>query len=457
MNYKMEWFLTGGHGVPCPMCSKLRRKGKLEASHSNQESPISMTTITELSRKLQRLMTSVADRVARETGFIRRERQVTGACFAQTLVLGGLAQPEGTRKQLHQSATRSGMQVSVQGLDQRFTVSAVAFMRRLLEEALSEMVESASTRGMLPQFKGVYLTDCTQIKWTGLGIKMAVRLELQQGALQVHLTEIQHNDQKTEIIDRCLPAGALHLADLGFFKLKRFSDWNERGVFWLSRFKVGTIVTTLDGQNLDLKQMLTGEEPIALAVKIGKKQPVSAFLVAAPLSNKALTKRQTRLKEQARLDQRPLSQRRADLAHWTLYLSNIPDLTFPQAFILARTRWQIELLFKLWKSHAKVMISRSSDPIRQQVEGYAKLLGVLIAHWMLLVTGWQHDRLSAVDALRILRTYIPLLQRAFIYCPLFEDVFHWLKLDLEVAPPLPMRQKTPLTFQLWRTIGALCP
>jgi hypothetical protein len=429
----------------------------LEASHRQQESPISMTTIAELSEKLQQLMTGKANQVAKETGFIQRERQVTGACFAQTLVLGGMGQPEGTRKQLHQSASRSGMQVSLQGLDQRFTVRAVDFMRRMLEEGIAQMVESEVTRGILPHFKGVYLTDCTQIKWAGLGIKMAVRLELQHGALQIHLTDIQQNDQKTVIIDRHLEPGALHLADLGFFKLKRFSDWNTLGVFWLSRFKVGTIVTTLDGHELDLKQVLTGQEPIAVAVKIGKKQPVAAFLVASPLFDEALAKRQARLKEQARLDQRPLSQRQTDLAHWTIYLSNIPDLTFPQAFILARMRWQIELLFKLWKSYAKVMISRSSDPIRQQVEGYAKLLGVLIAHWMLLVTGWQQDRLGVIDALRILQAYVPLLQRAFIYFALFADVFHWLKLDLELAPPLPMRQKTPLAFQLWRSIEALCP
>ena len=84
--------------------------------------------------------------------------------FAQTLVLGGLGQAEGTRKQLHQSAVRLGMQVSVQGLDQRFTVGAVAFMRRLLEEAMGQMIESEETREILPQFKGVYLTDCTQMK-----------------------------------------------------------------------------------------------------------------------------------------------------------------------------------------------------------------------------------------------------------------------------------------------------
>jgi Transposase DDE domain len=126
------------------------------------------------------------------------------------------------------------------------------------------------------------------------------------------------------------------------------------------------------------------------------------------LTDEARQKRQSRLKEQARRDQRPLSQAQLDLAEWTIYLTNIPDLTFAMAFILARTRWQIELLFKLWKSHAKIATSRSADPIRQQVEGYARLLGVLIAHWMLLVSGCHADCLSPVDALRILRAQIPL-------------------------------------------------
>jgi Transposase DDE domain len=409
-----------------------------------------MTTITDLSHSLQQLLTTTANRLAKESGFIRRERQLTGAGFAQTLVLGGLGQPEATRKQVHHSLTRSGTQMSLQGLDQRFNASAVVFMRCLLETALSQMMESEASRGLLPQFKGVYVTDCTQLKWAGLGIKMAVRLELQQGGLQAHLSDIERNDQKTEVIDRPLPAGALHLGDLGFFKLKRFGDWNEQGVYWLSRFKVGTRLTTLDGQPLDLKEVLKGHAPISLPVKVGSRQPVRAFLLAAPLSGAALSKRQVRLKEQARLDQRPLSQRQLDLMQWTIYLTNIPNLTFDQAFTLARTRWQIELLFKLWKSQAKVLVSRSADPLRQQVEGYAKLLGVLVAHWMLLVTGWQHDRLSAVDALHILRAYVPLLQRAFVYGSLFADVFHWLILDLEAAPPLPKRRKTPLTFQLWR-------
>jgi hypothetical protein len=49
-----------------------------------------------------------------ETGFIQRERRVTGTRFAQALVLGGLAQPDATRKQCHHQAIQAGITVSLQ-------------------------------------------------------------------------------------------------------------------------------------------------------------------------------------------------------------------------------------------------------------------------------------------------------------------------------------------------------
>lgn len=375
---------------------------------------------------------------------------MTGAGFAQALVLGGLAQPEATRKQVHHQATQAGLRVSVQGLDQRFNAAATAFMRELLEAALKEMVQGEGKVVVLPQFNGVYVTDCTRLVWGQAGVKMAVRWEIQRGQLQVCLTALQQHDQKAEVVERQLPPGALHLGDLGFFKLHRFQAWSAHGVYWLTRYKVGTRLHTLDGQALDLKAILSGSERVSMPVRVGSgRHAVVAYLLAAPLTGEALNKRLCRLKEQARLDQRPTSQRQRELASWTLYLTNIPDLTFDQAHILARTRWQIELLFKLWKSHGHVLRSRSADPQRQLCEGYAKLMAVMIAHWTLLVAGWQHDRLGALDALRILRSHIPLLQRAFTYASLFPDFFHWLQLDLASAPRLAKRRKSPLAFQLW--------
>lgn len=302
-------------------------------------------------------------------GFIERQRKVRGAGFAPALVLGGLAHVQPTRKQLHHSARQAGMEVSVPGLDQRFKPSAVTFMRTLLETALTQLISSEETRGLLPQFNGVYVTDCTRLVWAGGGEKLAVRLELQHGSGQASLSEINRHDQKTEVIERALAAAALHLGDLGFFNWKRFRQWSEQEVYWLTRLKVGTTLTTLAGQPLDIKSVLSGQAEIVIPVKVGVKQAVIAFLVAAPLPEAAQRQRQARLKQAARRDQRPIASRQAAWANWTIYLTNIPDLNFTQAHILARTRWQIELLFKLWKSHGHILTSRSADPVRQQCQG----------------------------------------------------------------------------------------
>ena len=52
-------------------------------------------------------------------------------------------------------------------------------------------------------------------------------------------------------------------------------------------------------------------------------------------------------------------------ATWTIVVTNVPRelLNVEEAMLLARLRWQIELLFKLWKSHGGIdEWSRQVDP-----------------------------------------------------------------------------------------------
>ena len=417
-----------------------------------------MTTIHELSQTLQTLLTTTADVLAKSTGFIRRQRQVTGAGFAQALVLGGLDQPTATRRQQQQHASRVGMSVSVQGLEQRFSPQAVKFLRQLLEAGLEQVVSGETEEVVLPQFNGVYLTDCTRLVWGQSGMKLAVRWEVQHGRLQARLEDLKAHDQKTSVIEETMPAGALHLADLGFFKLARFARWSQQGLYWLTRFKVGTRVYRRDGTPLDVLTVLTqAQSALFLPVLLGAKEQLPAYLVAAAVPQAAYDKRMVRLREQARLDQRPLSVRQSAFAPWTLYLTNIPDLTFAQAHVLARTRWQIELLFKLWKSQGQVLASRSADPIRQQCEGYAKLVGLLVAHWLLLVTGWQAVVLSATDALRLARCYAPLLMRVFAQPDLWALLFRCLCQDIGHLPRPSKRRNAPLAFHSLRDFDLVLP
>ena len=67
------------------------------------------------------------------------------------------------------------------------------------------------------------------------------------------------------------------------------------------------------------------------------------------------------------------------LAAWTVYVTNVPValLSLDEALVLARCRWQIELLFKLWKQEGRIDESRSEQPWRVLCEVYAKLLGMV--------------------------------------------------------------------------------
>ena len=54
-----------------------------------------------------------------------------------------------------------------------------------------------------------------------------------------------------------------------------------------------------------------------------------------------------------------------------------------KALELYRGRWQIELVFKLWKSQAQLDVIGQCGPNRFLCQLYARLLGILVFQWML--------------------------------------------------------------------------
>src|SRR5262249_54426632 len=143
------------------------------------------------------------------------------------------------------------------------------------------------------------------------------------------------------------------LRDLGYFNLRTFAQQARTGSYFVSRLKVSCHVYDLEGQPLEWVSTLLAcpDEQVEMDVFVGAQRlpcRLLAWRVAAP----AAQQRQAHLQIAAQDHERPVSLPRWQTAHWSVYISNAPPelLSLLQAQVLVKVRWQIELLFKLWKS-----------------------------------------------------------------------------------------------------------
>src|SRR6266849_7343363 len=100
-----------------------------------------MSSVPHCAETVQRILEEEAEQLARQTGFIERERVLSGADFVQSLILGWLQEPEITLDGLTQVLQRREVSISASGLSQRFTPEAAALLHRVLERLSAEQME----------------------------------------------------------------------------------------------------------------------------------------------------------------------------------------------------------------------------------------------------------------------------------------------------------------------------
>lgn len=396
-----------------------------------------MLTIADVAAALRTVLTSTAERVARETGFLQRRSKLSGARFVQTVVFGWLANPDASLGELAQTAAALGHPVSPQAVAQRFTPEAVACLEEVLAEAVSTLVAAEPVAiPLLGRFSGVYVQDSTSLPlpgalaehWPGCGgstpgagqasLKLQVRLDLRSGALAGPALEAgRAQDRASPLQTAPLPAGALRLADLGYFSLEVLADLAAEGVYWLSRYQVQTAVSDGAGQRLaDLAGWLAAQGPIVDRwITLGARHRLQCRLLAVRVPPEVANERRRKLRAEAQREGQTPSRAKLALCDWSVFVTNVPVewLTVEEALVLARARWQIELLFKLWKSHGRIDRSRSAQPWRVLGEVYAKLLAMVVQHWVLLVSCWRYPDRSLTKAARTIQRYAPALASTF--------------------------------------------
>jgi len=426
--------------------------------------------ISQVSQAMQTVLTDIADELARTSNFIKRQVKVTGSNFCQTLVMGWLGKPEATLEELCQTAAAIKLEISPQGLEQRFTEEAANFMKAELEEAMAQVVQAeAVTIPILRRFKGVYLTDSSTVSlpnelskvWVGCGngkggkaaLKLETRLDMLQGEMDGPLlTDGRTNDRKAARQHTPLPRGSLSIADLGYWKLADLEEKSLNGAYWLSRPQVQTILYDEWGKRWTLADLMgrQTDDQIDMVILLGATYQIPARLVAVRAPQEVADQRRHKLKKQARDKGKTVSKARLALAEWTMFVTNVPEdkLSVKEVLVLGRMRWQIELIFKLWKSHGQIDKSRSQKPWRILCEVYAKLIAMIIQHWAFLIANWSFPDRSLVKAAKTVRQHALNLAVALADLSRLERALTILSRCLTVGCRINKSAKTPRTFQL---------
>ena len=363
--------------------------------------------IEQVGSEIDRFIGQDIEMLARETKFVQRTSKLNGRTFVQALTFGFLTRGELSLSDLAESCADLGVDITAQGLDERITPNTVGFLKAVFARALTLFKNRIPLPlTILRQFPGVYLADSSVIplpqsmaqEFPGCGgngpaasLKVQLSFEYLHGNM-VHLAlrPGREPDQAYQDFVRVLPPGALSIADLGYFTLKTLKAiLYERRAHFLSRFLTSSSLLTPERTPFPLLERLQAEprQPVEFSVLLGQQAhyQLPCRLIALPAPQEVADRRRQKAKEKARRQKRAIRHETLALMDWSLFVTTVPAEMLPMEYValLYSIRWQIELVFKLWKSHCALRQLAGFRRERILVELYGKLIGVVLTHFLI--------------------------------------------------------------------------
>lgn len=389
-----------------------------------------MEMMTQLPAALQALLTTTAEQIGGQCQLIKRQRLFNASTLLATFVFGFLQHPKPTGEQLALVARQLGVPVSPQAIEQRISTALAESLHKLYLAAVQYVIQSETrVTPLLAKFTAVLVGDGTTIQlcdplakqFPGCGgtqgaSRAALKLQLIWDMLsgrwwRMLIEPGKQSDAKSAIMNDTPPAGSLSLLDLGYFSLERMERWQSADAHWISRGFLD-LLTWTDKRSQPLWQWLAQQPAgrIDVECEVGASRMRCRLCACRVPPEVAARRRQKAREKAAKKGRQPTARHLANCA-WTVYLTTCPQsmLSWEEVVVLYRVRWQIELLFKLWKSQGLLAEHRTDQPVRQLVEFYARLIGVILQHWLVLVTCWSDARISLTKVTNLLRAQVPCL------------------------------------------------
>lgn len=293
------------------------------------------------------------------------------------------------------------MEVCKQSLHERFNAKLTFLIRAVLEEVLALNSQGDFAWIKDKAFKTIRIKDSTSFQLPdsireafagsgGSSSKSGIKIQFEYDYLTGRIYQLVLCDGKSsdlsnsrETIDS-LSKDELTLTDLGYVEIHILPQIEKRQAYYLFRLptsvdvyrKKGQGYKKIDFQAIERFMKTNGLEVFELEVYVGKKQRHFTRLIIELVPEQIKHQRIRAHKKQAKSRGRTVKKSVLACAGLNLFITNLgkDELHITQARKLYRLRWQVELIFKLWKSIGKIHCVQKMKADRFISCLYAKLL-----------------------------------------------------------------------------------
>ena len=299
--------------------------------------------------------------------------------------------------------------ISKEGLHKKFNPQAVVFLQELVKMHVSDRLQMGCT-DLNKHFRGINIRDSSKFSlptiyngdYPGFGNfsktngVMCIQYEydvLGGNWKNIALSSIRENDQKNsnESI-KYIVGGELYIRDLGYITPTYLKAVCQQGASFLNRLPVQAAVyekgEPINWSRVHKKFDQLGVPVLDREVTIYEKERLPCRLIIERVSDtiykKRLIQARATVKKQGL---KGLTQQRKIRCRYNTYITNssrqmLPAQKIRQVYYL---RWQIELVFKTWKSFLQIDKVKKVKKERLECQLLARLLWVLL-NWRL----WQN-------------------------------------------------------------------
>lgn len=409
------------------------------------------------------LSPAVLKDIAKRVGFVKRASKYQANELIALCVW--LSQEIGSTS-LTQLCSRleasTGVLMSAEGLNQRFNQTAVSYLQEVFTSLLTQKLcaNQSLSPHLISMFKRIRILDATvfqlpdpfALHYQGsggssntAGVKIQLEYDLLSGQfLNVHVGPGKNNDKTygTSCL-KTVEAGDLCLRDLGYFDLGDLQAIHDKKAYYISRlklntriyiknpkpetFKNGTLKKQTEYIQLDMAQLMAGLTPgETIEIHegyIGQYQKLPTRVIIHRLTG---DQTQIRLKNQAIREKKKgivMKEKSKRLMGMNVYITNtsLKEVPTNDVHALYSLRWQIEILFKTWKSFFEIDACKMMKKERLECHLYGQLIGILLCSSTMfqmrqLLLEKKKQELSEYKAIYMIKDYFPLFFRAMAAC-----------------------------------------